>query len=69
LLRRCPGCPHLWILRRKRGMEEPLWLGREPVALSREKPLTLRYRLIIHRGSTRNLNLDQLQAEYNGLNY
>jgi hypothetical protein len=64
-----PGYPHLWILRRKRAMQNPVFPGREPVALSRDKPVTLRYRLIIHRGNVHNLNLDHLQAEYNRLDH
>ena len=63
-----PGYPHLWILRRKRAMQNPVFPGREPVTLSREKPLNLRYRLIIHRGNVHNVNLDQLNAEYNAKN-
>jgi hypothetical protein len=60
-----PGYPHKWILRRKRSMQNPVWPGRYPVALSREKPLILRYRLIIHRGNAHNINLSKLQVEYN----
>lgn len=62
-----PGYPERWILRRKRAMQNPLWPGREPVALSRERPITLRYRLVIHRGNVHDLNLDQLQDEYNAI--
>jgi hypothetical protein len=64
-----PGYPHLWILRRKRAMQNPVWPGREPVSISRKKPITLRYRLVVHRGNVYDVNLDQLQAEYNRLNY
>jgi hypothetical protein len=60
-----PGYPQLWILRRERAMQNPIWPGRHPVPLSCEKPLTLRYRLIIHRGDASHMNLDELQAEYN----
>ncbi|HUW19120.1 MAG TPA: DUF6807 family protein [Sedimentisphaerales bacterium] len=64
-----PGYPHLWILRRKRAMQNPVWPGRHTVSLSREKPITLRYRLIIHRANAHNLNLNKLQAEYNAQQY
>ena len=60
-----PGYPQRWILRRKGSAQNPVYPGRDPVPLSREKPLVLRYRLIIHRGDVTHVNLDKLQAEYN----
>ncbi|HCO94178.1 MAG TPA: hypothetical protein DIU00_09540 [Phycisphaerales bacterium] len=60
-----PGYPQRWILRRKGSAQNPVYPGRHPVPLSREKPLVLRYRLIIHRGGVNDINLDELQAEYN----
>ena len=60
-----PGYPQRWILRRKGSAQNPVFPGRHPVPLSREKPLVLRYRLIIHRGGVNDVNLDELQAEYN----
>jgi hypothetical protein len=60
-----PGYPQRWILRRKGSAQNPVFPGREPVPLSREKPLVLRYRLIIHRGDVHHVDLDKLQAEYN----
>jgi len=60
-----PGYPQPWILRRKASAQNPVYPGRHPILLSREKPLVLRYRLIIHRGNVHQLNLDKLQAEYN----
>ncbi|MHC4597148.1 MAG: DUF6807 family protein [Planctomycetota bacterium] len=60
-----PGYPQPWILRRKGSAQNPVYPGRYPVLLSCEKPLALRYRLIIHRGDVRHVNLDKLQAEYN----
>ena len=60
-----PGYPQRWILRRKGSAQNPVYPGRHPVPLSREKPLVLRYRLIIHRGGVNDVNLDKLQAEYN----
>ena len=61
-----PGYPQRWILRRKGSAQNPVFPGREPVPLSREKPLVLRYRLIIHRGDVHHVDLDKLAAEYNG---
>jgi len=60
-----PGYPQRWILRRKGSAQNPVFPGRQPVPLSHEKPLILRYRLIIHRGGVNDVNLDNLQAEYN----
>ena len=62
-----PGYPQRWILRRKGSAQNPVYPGRHPVPLSREKPLVLRYRLIIHRGGVNDVNLDKLQTEYNSL--
>ena len=42
-----PGFPQRWILRQARSMQNPVYPGREPVPLSDEKPLTLRYRLVL----------------------
>jgi len=60
-----PGYPQRWILRRKGSMQNAVWPGREAVPLSTEKPLTLRYRLIIHRGDAGRVDIDKLQSEYN----
>ena len=60
-----PGYPQRWILRRKGSAQNPVYPGRHPIPLSRDKPLILRYRLIIHRGDVNHVNLDRLQAEYN----
>lgn len=60
-----PGYPQRWILRRKASAQNPVYPGRHPILLSRQKPLVLRYRLIIHRGNVHQVNLDKLQAEYN----
>jgi len=60
-----PGYRQRWILRRKGSAQNPVYPGRHPVPLSREKPIVLRYRLIIHCGGVNDINLDKLQAEYN----
>ncbi|GEM_PF-407445 len=46
-----PDFPQEWILRDEphlTNMQNPKWPGREPVLLSQEKPVVLRYRLLIH---------------------
>jgi len=60
-----PGYPRPWILRRRESMQNPVFPGRGPVGLSRNKPLVLRYRLILHRGGITAVELDKLQAQYN----
>ncbi|MGB7346890.1 MAG: DUF6807 family protein [Pirellulaceae bacterium] len=39
-----------WILRQKRSMQNPVFPGRTPVALTQDKPITLRYRMVILSG-------------------
>lgn len=60
-----PAYPGQWILRRKGSMQNAVWPGREPVSLSTQEPVILRYRLIIHRGNAHTINLDKLQEKYN----
>ena len=60
-----PGYPQPWILRRDGSMQNAVYPGRKAVQLSREEPLVLRYRLIVHRGSDSSVNLNRLQAQYN----
>ena len=60
-----PDYPQRWILRRKGSAQNPVYPGRHPISLSRDKPLILRYRLIIHRGKLSRGELNQFQAEYN----
>ena len=55
-----PGFPQEWILRDEphlTNMQNAKWPGREPVLLSPEKPVVLRYRLLIHQNA-------DLAAEY-----
>lgn len=60
-----PGHPQPWVLRSAQSMQNPAWPGREPVAIPQdaERPLTLRYRLLLHRGLDRAA-LERLYAEY-----
>jgi hypothetical protein len=63
--RSLPGYPQLWILRRSGSMQNAVYPGREPILLSREEPLVLRYRLVVHRGDAQQIDLNKLQAQYN----
>jgi len=44
-----PGFPPRWVLRHY-GMQNVAFPGREAIALPLDKPLTLRHRLVLHRG-------------------
>ena len=59
-----PGFPQPWILRSQASMQNPVWPGRRPVALTRDKPLSFRYRLLVHRGDLSRDQLERLQTEY-----
>jgi hypothetical protein len=59
-----PGFPQRWILRSSRSMQNPMYPGREAVSIPRDKPLVLRYRLVVHRGDTQHAGIDALQREY-----
>ncbi len=59
-----PGFPQPWILRQSRSMQNPVYPGREAIPLSLEKPLVLRYRLVLHRHKARPSTIEQWQAEY-----
>jgi hypothetical protein len=59
-----PGFPQKWILRKARSMQNPVFPGRTPIALSTEEPLELRYRLIVHRGVASQHQLKHWFEEY-----
>ena len=58
------GFPPRWILRQSRSMQNPLYPGREPVALSRKAPLVFRYRLVMHRGIATKTTIEKWHAQY-----
>ena len=64
-----PIFPPGWLLRRKNSMQNPAYPGEQPVLLSTEKPVILRYRLIIHQGKLDGGEIDSLQEEYNREGY
>ena len=51
----------LWILRRKRSMQNAVYPGRTPVPLSEDNATRLRYRLVVHDGQ---MAAERLQAIY-----
>ena len=52
-------------LRRQNIAQNPVYPGQHPVPLSTKKPLVLNYRLVIHRGNSKQIDLDKLQKQYN----
>lgn len=55
-----PYFPQKWIIRKKGSMQNPVYPGREPVALSIEKPTVLRYRLVVHQGNLSPESIEKL---------
>ncbi len=45
-------------------MQNAKYPGADPVLLPRDEPLTLRYRLIVHRGRAGQVPLAKLHARY-----
>jgi len=60
-----PNYPAPWILRQKASMQNIVFPGRDRIKL--DKPVTLRYRVIIHDGEAKDHDIPELQAEYNRL--
>jgi hypothetical protein len=58
-----PVYPAPWILRQKASMQNIVFPGRERIKI--EKPIVLRYRVIIHDGDTKSAEIGNLQEEYN----
>ena len=58
-----PGFPRPWILRRACSMQNPVFPGREPVDVLVDKPLILKYRLVLHRGEVSVQTINQWQDE------
>lgn len=56
--------PEPWILRQKGSMQNAVYPGTERIDVPLNKPLVLRYRIIIHDGAAGSLKLDRLMHEY-----
>lgn len=59
-----PNYPAPWILRQTGSMQNIVFPGAERIEISMEKPRVLRYRLIVHNGSTIKADIAALQSEY-----
>jgi methane monooxygenase PmoA-like len=60
------GFPQSWILRARGSMQNAVYPGRQPVAIPRDRPVILRYRIVLHRGELAPAEIGRLQAEYAG---
>jgi hypothetical protein len=60
------GFPQPWILRARASMQNAVYPGRQPTAIPRDRPVILRYRLVLHRGELAAADIERLQAEYAG---
>ena len=58
------GFPQSWILRARGSMQNAVYPGRQPSAIARDRPVILRYRLVLHRGELAPADIERLQAEY-----
>lgn len=59
-----PGFPPPWILRNKRSMQNVAWPGRDAIKLSVDKPVVLKYRLLIHREPISAQRLNRMWRQY-----
>lgn len=64
-----PNYPAPWILRQKSSMQNIVYPGREPVEISMDQPVKLRYRLILHAGNAGDINIARLQSEYGAMKF
>ena len=60
------GFPQPWILRARGSMQNAVYPGRQPSVSPRDRPVILRYRIVLHRGELSPAEIDRLQAEYAG---
>jgi hypothetical protein len=58
------GFPQPWILRARGSMQNAVYPGRNPVAIPRDRPVILRYRIVLHRGELAPAAIARMQAEY-----
>lgn len=58
------GFPQRWILRARNSMQNAVYPGQQPVAIPRDQPVILRYRVVLHRGELTSARIGELQAAY-----
>ena len=58
-----PLYPQSWILRNKNSMQNSVFPGNKPVAISTSEPLVLKYTLVIYSGMMENEQIKQITSE------
>ncbi len=53
-----------WILRRSKSMQNAVYPGRNAVSISKINPTVLKYRLVIHNGSSTDINLSDIYKDF-----
>lgn len=64
-----PNYPPNWILRQARSMQNVVFPGRERTVIPMDEPVILRYRLIIHKGTVKDIDIPGLKAGYDKLSF
>ncbi|WP_340114189.1 PmoA family protein [Maribellus mangrovi] len=59
-----PGYPQSWILRAKNSMQNAVWPGSEPVDISTEDPLILKYTLFVYSGKLNARKIERLISSW-----
>ena len=58
------GFPQTWILRARSSMQNAVYPGRQLTPIPRDRPVVLRYRVVLHRGELAPDAIRRLQADY-----
>jgi hypothetical protein len=61
--RQNPDYPQSWILRKKKSMQNAVYPGRDPISVSTETPLTLRYSLLVYSGNLSDAEIRNILKE------
>ncbi len=59
-----PNYPESWILRNKSSMQNIVFPGKIRTELSMEKSTVLHYRVVVHNGSSKEVDIQEIKAEY-----
>jgi hypothetical protein len=59
-----PGDINQWIIRKRGSMQNPVYPGRYAVPIPQDESTVLRYRMVVHRGTTGDLDLAGLYESY-----
>ncbi|MCL6101727.1 MAG: PmoA family protein [Bacteroidetes bacterium] len=59
-----PNYPEPWILRNKSSMQNIVFPGKIRTELTVDKSTVLHYRVIVHNGSSKDMDIQEIKAEY-----